>query len=67
MSDAWKKAKAEELPGNKGQFGSNNATEDHKSLPDHDSGGAPVAPEPDKESGSSGKPGPHQVQGGMRS
>jgi hypothetical protein len=57
------------LPGNHGQFGANDATEDYKPLPDHDAGGSPAAPDaatPGTKSGPS-NPGPNQVQGGMRS
>ncbi len=56
------------LPGNKGQFGANNATEDYKSLADHDGGDASAPrPAPQGTESDEANPGPHQVHGGMRS
>ena len=57
------------LPGNHGQFGTNNATEDHKPSADHDADGSTSVPEPAPPGSESSEsnPGPHQVQGGMRS
>lgn len=57
------------LPGNHGQFGANDATEDYKPLPDQDAAGSPAAPDRASSEGKGGhsNPGPNQVQGGMRS
>lgn len=57
------------LPGNHGQFGADDATEDYEPLPDHGAGGSPAAPDSasSKGAGNPSNPGPHQVQGGMRS
>jgi hypothetical protein len=48
------------LPGNHGQFGEDNATEDYKLLEDHPS---PAEPEPDD----AGSQGPKQTNAGERS
>ncbi|MBV9655314.1 MAG: hypothetical protein JOZ42_12210 [Acetobacteraceae bacterium] len=61
MSD---QPKPGDLPGNHGQFGEGDATEEFRKLP-ADDGPAP-APQPRTPDGGVA-PGPHQDQGGMRS
>ena len=52
------------LPGNHGQFGANNATEDFQHLEDHPT---PDAPKPAGSGSGEQNRGPNQTQGGMRS
>lgn len=62
------KKSIDDLPGNHGQFGANNATEDYKPLPDHEDAAAPVPSPAGKEAEKSNPDsGPHQEEGGMRS